>query len=98
VFHKGNSSLVNMHLLRFNDDNGKTLSSLLGRLQVYISFFLGCNLPFTLPPNTIYELDPPPDYFIDHPYIGDMLLFRVSLQEHPWGVNLVVCTKENYNA
>ncbi len=98
MFHKGNSSFVNMHLLRFNADNGETLLSLLGRLQVDLSFLPRCNLLFTLPPTTIYELDPLPDYFIDHPYIGDLLLFKVSLQEHPWGVNLVVCTEENYNA
>jgi hypothetical protein len=98
VFHKGISSFVKMHLLRFNVDNGETLLSSLGRLQVDISFLLGCNLPFILLPTTIYELDPLPDYFIDHLYIKDLLLFRVSLQEHPWGVNIVVYIKENYNA
>jgi hypothetical protein len=44
-------------------------------------------------------LDPLPDYCINHLDIGDLLLFKVSLQEHPWVVNQVVlCNGDNYKA
>jgi uncharacterized Zn-finger protein len=52
VFHECNSSFVKMHFLGFNADNGKTLLSLLGRLQIDRNFFLGCNFPFIHPPIT----------------------------------------------
>jgi hypothetical protein len=44
-------------------------------------------------------LDPLPDYCIDHLDIEDLLLFKVSLQEHPWVVNdVVLCNGDNYKA
>jgi hypothetical protein len=32
-----------------------------------------------------YEIKPLLDYCINHPYIGDVLLFKLPLQEPPWG-------------
>jgi hypothetical protein len=85
-----------MHLLGVNYDNRQPLSSLFRRLQVGRNYNLGCrNVPYTLPTTTRYKLDPILGYCIDHPYIGDLILFRVLLQEHPWGMNVVLCNGEN---
>ncbi len=82
-----------------NADNGVPLSSLFGRLQVGRSYNPRCrNILSILLATTRYKLDPLPHYCIDHLYIGEMLLLKVPLQEHPWGVNVVLCNGENYNA
>jgi hypothetical protein len=53
----------------------------------------------SLPLTTIYILDPLLDYCINHFDIGDLLLFRVSIQKHPWVVNHVgLCNGDNYKA
>jgi hypothetical protein len=41
-----------------------------------------------------YKWDPLLDYYIDHPYVGDMLMFKVLMQQHPWGINVLLCTNK----
>ncbi len=86
-----------MHLLRSNGEIRESLSSLFNKLQVDQSFILGSWVPYNLPQIIVYELDPLPNYCIDHPHLRDLLLFRVPLQEHMWGVNAMLCSRENLN-
>jgi hypothetical protein len=74
-----------MHLLRVNGDNGETMSSLFGKVRLDKSSIPSYNRLYTNLVIVTYEIKPLLDYCINHPYIGDVLLFRLPLQEHPWG-------------
>jgi hypothetical protein len=74
---------------------GESLSSLFNMLQVNQSFIPIFLVFYNLPQTIVYELS---NYCIDHPRLGDLLLFRVPFEEHPWGVNAMSCSKENWNA
>jgi hypothetical protein len=83
---------LKMHLLGPTIDKGESMSSLFGKLYVDRS-----NSPFFVVPFSFcltYKWDPLLDYYIDRPYVGDMLMFKVPVQQHPWGVNVLLCTTE----
>jgi hypothetical protein len=84
-----------MHLLGLNATNGEHLLSLFNKLCVDKSSLPRHIVPNTLPSTPIYELDPLPEYCIDHPHLGNLLLFKVPMQQHPWGVNAILCNKDN---
>jgi hypothetical protein len=79
-----------MHLLGLNATNGEHLLSLFNKLCVDKSSLPRHIVPNTLPSTPIYELDPLPEYCIDHPHLGNLLLFKVPMQQHPWGVNAIL--------
>jgi hypothetical protein len=81
-----------MHLLGLTTDKGENMSSLFGKLYADRSNSPSYVVPFNFCPT--YKWDPLPDYYIDRPYVGDMLMFRIPMQQHPWGVNVLLCTKE----
>jgi hypothetical protein len=83
---------LKMHLLGPTTDEGENMFSLFGKLYVDKNNSLSFVVPFSF--CLTYEWDPLLDYYIDDPYVGDMLMFRISMQQHPWGVNFLLCTKE----
>jgi hypothetical protein len=87
-----------MHLLGVNGDNGETMSSLFRRVQLNKNSIPSSKHPYTNLVIVTYEIKPLLDYCINHPYIGDVLLFKVPLHEHPWGVNTMLCIEENNHA
>ncbi len=87
---------LKMHLLVPTTNKGENMSSLFGKLYVDRSNSPSFVMPFNFCPT--YEWDPLLDYYIDHPYVGDMLMFKVPVQQHPWGINVLLCSKEVCNA
>jgi hypothetical protein len=81
-----------MHSLGPITDERENMSSLFGKLYENRSKSPSSIVPFNFCPT--YEWDPLLDYYIDHPYVGDMLMFRIPMQQHPRGVNVLLCTKE----
>ncbi len=53
------------------------MSSLFGKLYVDRSNSPSFVMPFNFCPT--YEWDPLLDYYIDRPYVGDMLMFKVPV-------------------
>jgi hypothetical protein len=87
-----------MHLLGPNVESQKHLSSLFKRLCLDQNSIPRTLMPYILPSTAIFELDPLSHYCINHPHLGDLLLYRVSMHVHPWGMNVVLCNKENQKA
>jgi hypothetical protein len=44
-----------------------------------------------------FEIEPLPFYYIDHPKLGDLLVYKVLLRAHPWGVNFIFIKLEIYH-
>jgi hypothetical protein len=40
-------------------------------------------------PKLKFEIEPLPFYYINHPKLSDLLIYKVPLRVHPWGVNFI---------
>jgi len=45
-----------------------------------------------------FQLEPLPWFCIDHPNIGDCIVYKVSAEVHPRGIQMILCTPAPVNA
>jgi hypothetical protein len=85
-----------MHLLRPNGETNESLALIFNMMHAYRSSNPRSKVPYSLLQTSIvYELGPLLEFCIDHPHLKDLLLFSVPFHEHPWGVNVFLCNREN---
>jgi hypothetical protein len=48
-------------------------------------------------PKLKFEIEPLPSYCINRPKLGDLLVYKVPLRVHPWGVNFILIKLEIYH-
>jgi len=49
-------------------------------------------------PQQIYIIKPLPSYCIDHPNIGNLLIYNMFIIDHLWGTNVLLCTPKVQHA
>ncbi len=45
----------------------------------------------------VFNLMPLPSYYIDCPRIGDLIVYKVPIIMHPWGVDFILVKLEFYD-
>jgi hypothetical protein len=48
-------------------------------------------------PKLKFEIEPLPSYCINRPELNDLLVYKVPLRVHPWGVNFILIKPEIYH-
>jgi hypothetical protein len=50
-----------------------------------------------LPKPLVFEIKPLTSYCINHPKLSDLIVYKVPLQMHPWGVNFILVKPQIYH-
>ncbi len=65
------------------------------------TFALGCDCDcknHRVDPIPQFQLKPLPWFCIDHIDIGDCIVYKISAEVHPWGIQMILCTPTLVNA
>ncbi len=50
-----------------------------------------------LPKPLVFEIEPLTSYCINHPKLSDLIVYKVPLRVHPWGVNFILVKPQIYH-